>query len=76
MHFCTKRASPTASASSMTRMSASTCAMTANASRTAMPVEYVLIGCSMNSPMSANAQIASKRASISLLRQAEDRARS
>ena len=30
-----------------------------------MPLEYVLTGWSMNSPMSANAPIASKRASIS-----------
>ena len=39
MHFCTKRASPTASASSITSISASTCAITANARRTTMPVE-------------------------------------
>ena len=37
--FWVKKASPTASASSMTRMSASTCAITANAKRTNMPLE-------------------------------------
>ncbi|MNR59332.1 hypothetical protein D3C85_1805670 [compost metagenome] len=39
MHFCEKNASPTASASSMIRMSASTWAITANARRTDMPLE-------------------------------------
>ena len=38
-HFCWKAASPTASTSSMSRMSASTWIATENASRTYMPEE-------------------------------------
>ena len=38
-HFCWKAASPTASTSSISRMSASTWIITLNASRTCMPDE-------------------------------------
>ena len=38
-HFCWKAASPTASTSSISRMSASTWIITANASRTSIPDE-------------------------------------
>ena len=53
-HLAAKRSSPTASASSTSRMSGSTRIAAANASRIAMPVEYVRIGASMNSPSSEN----------------------
>ena len=39
MHFCAKAASPTASTSSTSMMSASASTMTANASRTIIPDE-------------------------------------
>ncbi len=65
MHFCVNSASPTARASSMTRMSASTCAITANARRTDMPLEYIFTGWSRKVPMSAKAAIESKRWSSS-----------
>ena len=43
-HFCVKNTSPTASASSTMRRSGSTLMDTANASRSTMPLEYVLTG--------------------------------
>ena len=39
MHFCANAASPTASTSSISMMSASACTITANAKRTSMPDE-------------------------------------
>ena len=39
MHFCAKDASPTASTSSMSMMSASACTITEKASRTIIPDE-------------------------------------
>ena len=39
MHFCEKAASPTASTSSISMMSASACTMIANARRTIIPDE-------------------------------------
>src|SRR5438552_1702406 len=57
-------ASPTPSASSMRRMSASTLVVTANASRAIMPAEYVRSGASKKRPMSANAAMLSMRARI------------
>jgi hypothetical protein len=47
------------------RTSASTCACTAKASRTIMPLEYTLTGWSRNSPMSAKAAMSSKRRATS-----------
>src|SRR6185312_12452578 len=64
-HLRWNASSPTESASSTTRISGSALIATAKARRTYMPLEYVLTCCSMNSPMSANAAISSKRASIS-----------
>ena len=48
MHFFWKAASPTASTSSTMRISGSKCAATANPSLSLMPLEYRLIGVSMN----------------------------
>ena len=50
--------SPTARASSTSRISGSTLMATAKASRTTMPLEYVLTGWLIKSPISAKASIA------------------
>ena len=54
-----KPPSPTERASSMTRMSGSTLVASANASRTNIPLEYVLTGWSMKWPMPENSMIES-----------------
>src|SRR3954464_6626602 len=54
-----KRASPTESASSISRMSGSMLTATENASRPYIPEEYVRIGMSMNSSSSAKSTISS-----------------
>src|ERR1700738_5346390 len=59
--------SPTARISSTTKMSASTCAHTAKASRAYMPLEYCRTGRSMKWPIPANASIAGSRSAISTL---------
>ena len=58
-------ASPTASTSSTSRMSASRCAATANPSRTAIPDECHFTGVSMNCPTPAKSTIDSSFAAIS-----------
>ena len=51
--FSRNAASPVASTSSSSRMSGSTEVAIANPSRARIPAEYVLIGASMNCPISA-----------------------
>ena len=66
MHFFWNSASPTASTSSISRISGSTWTATANPSRKNMPDEYVRIGWSMNWPSSENSTIAGSTARASL----------
>jgi len=61
-----KASSPTASTSSISRMSGSTCAATLNPRRTSIPLEYRFSGVSMNRPSSAKSTISSNRRLISL----------
>ena len=64
-HCSWNAASPTASTSSTSRMSASRCAATAKPSRMYMPDEYHLTGMSMNGPTPANATMRSSFDAIS-----------
>ena len=64
-HRFANTASPTASASSTTKIPGSTCIAVANASRTYMPVEYSFTGRSRKSPISAKAAIEGRARSIS-----------
>ena len=66
-HFLWKASSPTDNASSTIRMSGLITACTAKAKRRTIPLEYVFVGCSMKSPMSAKVAISSNFASVSSL---------
>ena len=73
--FARKTASPVDRTSSMIRTSGSTAVAIEKPSRARIPDEYVLIGASMNSPMSANSTIPGRRSLHLAVMDAEERAR-